>query len=129
MRKVAYSLVFALAFGILVMGAGKALADEPANVTGTWEITSQSQRGTMTQTLTIQQDGSSLKGSLTGRRGESPVEGTVNGNQVNFKVKRQGQNGEAMVMEYTGTIDGNSMTGKVHSERFGDRDFKAKRKQ
>jgi hypothetical protein len=127
MKKPAYSLALAFACALLVMGAGKALADGPANVAGTWEIASHSQRGNMTQTLTLQQDGGSITGTLKGRRGESPVEGSVSGNHLNFTVKHQNQDGATMVTEYTATIDGNSMTGKAHSDRFGDREFKAKR--
>ena len=128
MKRLMNSLVFALAFGILLIGAGKVMAaDEPAKVAGTWEMTSQGQNGPMTQTLTIHQDGGTIKGTLTGRRGEAPLEGTVTGNTVSFTVKRQTQSGETMVMEYTATVDGGSMKGKVHSERFGDRDFTAKR--
>lgn len=128
MKRLAYSLVLAFACGMLLMWVGKVMAaDEPAKVDGTWEMTSEGPNGTMTQTLTIHQDGGTIKGTLTGRRGEAPLEGTVTGNKVSFTVKRQTQNGETMVMEYTATVDGDSMKGKVHSERFGDRDFTAKR--
>jgi hypothetical protein len=113
---------------MLLMLAGNALAaDEPANVAGTWEMTSQGQNGPMTQTLTITQDGGTIKGTLTGRRGDAPLEGTVTGNKVSFTVKRQNQNGDTMVMEYAAKVEGDSLKGKVHSERFGDRDFTAKR--
>ena len=128
MKRVTYSLVLAFACGVLLMWTGKVLAaDEPANVAGKWEMSSEGPNGTMTQALTITQDGGTIKGTLTGRRGEAPLEGTVNGNKVSFTVKRQTQSGDTMVMEYTATADGDSMKGKVHSERFGDRDFTAKR--
>jgi hypothetical protein len=128
MKRLMNSLVFALACGMLLIGAVKVLAaDEPAKVAGTWEMTSQGQNGPMTSTLTIQQDGGTIKGTVTGRRGDAPLEGTVTGNKLSFTVKRQTPNGDTMVMEYTATVDGDSMTGKVHSERFGDRDFTAKR--
>jgi len=128
MKRIMNSLVLAFACGMLLMLAGSALAaDEPASVAGTWEMTSQGQNGPMTQTLTIQQDGGTIKGTLTGRRGDAPLEGTVTGNKVSFTVKRQNQNGDTMVMEYTATVEGDSLKGKVHSERFGDRDFTAKR--
>ena len=129
MKNVAYFLVIAFACGIWAGSATKAPAAESASIAGTWQIESQGQNGTMTQTLTLQQDGNSLKGTLSGRRGDSPVEGSINGNEVHFTVKRQGRDGGTMVIEYTATVDGNSMKGKVHSERFGDRDFKAKRSQ
>ena len=128
MKRLMNSLVFALAFGILLIGAGKVMAaDEPAKVAGTWEMTSQGQNGPMTQTLTITQDGGTIKGTVTGRRGDAPLEGTVTGNKVSFTVKRQTQDGDTMVIQYNATVDGDSLKGTVHSERFGDRDFTAKR--
>jgi len=127
MKRISYSMVFAFACGLLLMLAGSALAaDEPAKVAGTWEMSSEGPNGTMTQTLTIQQDGSTIKGTLSGRRGDAPFEGTVTGNKISFTVKRETPNG-TFVTEYTATVDGDSMTGKAHNERFGDRDFTAKR--
>ena len=128
MKKITYSLVLAFACGMLLILAGNNLvAADAANVAGSWELSSQGQNGPMTSTLTIQQDGGTIKGTLKGRRGDAPLEGTVTGNNVSFTVKRQDQNGKTMVMEYTATVDGDSLKGKVHSERFGDRDFTAKR--
>ena len=128
MKKITYSLVLAFACGMLLMLAGSALAaDEPAKVAGAWEMTSQGRNGPMTSTLTITQDGGTIKGTLKNQRGESALEGTVTGNKVSFTVKRTNQNGDTMVFEYNATVDGDSMTGKVHTEQFGDRDFSAKR--
>jgi len=113
---------------MLMMWAGAAqAADEPAKVDGKWEMSSEGPNGTMTQALVIQQDGGTIKGTITGRRGEAPLEGTVTGNKLKFSVKRQTQDGGTMVMEYSATADGDSMKGTVHSERFGDREFTAKR--
>jgi hypothetical protein len=128
MKRIAYSFVLVFACGMLLMLAGNALAaDEPAKVDGKWEMTSEGQNGPMTQTLMIQQDGGTIKGTLTGRRGEAPLQGTVTGNKLSFTVKRQTQSGDTMVIEYTATVDGDSLKGKAHSEQFGDRDFTAKR--
>jgi hypothetical protein len=120
--------LFALALvcGVLLIFGGRLMAaEEPAKVAGTWEMTSESPRGTRTQTLTIQQDGSTIKGTLKGQRGESPLEGSVTGNKISFTVKRETPNG-TFTLEYSGTIDGDSMKGKVHSERF-DGEWTAKR--
>ena len=128
MTRTMYSLGLAFACGVLLMGTSKIFAaDEPAKVAGTWEMTSESRSGPMTQTMTITQDGGSIKGTLTGRRGDAPLEGTVTGNKLSFTVKRETQSGDTLVMEYTGTVEGDSIKGKVHSERFGDREFTAKR--
>ena len=126
MKKITYSLALAFACGALLAWAGNVMAaDEPVKVAGTWEMTSQGRNGTMTQTLAIQQDGSTIKGTLTGRRGEAPLQGSVTGNKVSFTVKRDTPNG-AVTLEYSATVDGDSMKGKVHSEQF-DREFTAKR--
>ena len=127
MKRITYPLVLAFACGMLLMLAGHALAaDEPANVAGKWEMSSEGPNGTMTQTLTITQEGGTIKGTLTGRRGDTPFEGTVTGNKVSFTVKRETPNG-TFVTDYTATVDGDSMKGKMHNERFGDHDFTAKR--
>ena len=126
MKRKAYFLAFALAYGLLVALGSKAIAaDEPANVAGTWEMTSQGPRGTRTQTLTISQDGTTIKGAMKGQRGEAPLEGSVTGNNVSFSVKRDTPNG-TFTVEYTGTVEGDSMKGKSHSERF-DGEWSAKR--
>src|SRR5208282_5913508 len=116
MKRMMSFLVFTLAFGIVLIVAGKVMAaDEPAKVAGTWEMTSQGQNGPMTQTLTITQDGGTIKGTVTGRRGDAPLEGTVTGNKVSFTVKRQTQDGDTMVIQYNATVDGDSLKGTVHS--------------
>ena len=121
MKRYAYSFLFALGCGLFLMYAGKALAaDDAAKVGGTWEMTSEGRRGTMTSTVTIQQDGGTIKGTLKNERGESQFEGTVAGNKVSFTVKRETDNG-TFTIEYSGTVDGDSMQGTAHSERF---DFK-----
>jgi hypothetical protein len=128
MKRISYSLVLAFACGVVLMGTSKILAaDEPAKVAGTWEMTSEDRNGPMTQTLKITQDGGSIKGTLTGRHGDVPLEGTVTGNNLSFTVKRQTQGGQTLVMEYTGTVEGDSIKGKVQNERFGERAFTAKR--
>ena len=128
MKRTTYALVLAFACAVLLTWTNQVLAaDEPAKVAGAWEVTSEGRSGPMTQTMTVTQDGGSIKGTITGRRGDAPLEGTVTGNKLSFTVKRQTQNGDTLVMEYSGTVDGDSIKGTVHSERFGDRDFTAKR--
>ncbi len=126
MKRNAYLVALAFACGLLLTYGGRiAAADEPAKVAGTWEMSSEGPRGTFTQTLKIEQDGSTIKGTLTGRRGESPLEGSVTDNKISFTVKRDTPGG-TFTMEYAGTVDGDSMKGTVHSERF-DGEWTAKR--
>lgn len=111
--------VFALAFALV------AAAQEPAKVAGSWELSMEGPQGTMTQNMTLEEDGKTIKGTIKGRRGESPLEGTVDGNKVTFTVKRETPNG-TMTTEYNATVDGDNMKGTV---KFGQRDveFTAKR--
>ena len=126
MKNKIHILAFALACGLLLPLGSKVMpADEPAKVAGTWEMTVEGPNGTRTQTLSIQQDGSTIKGTITGRRGESPFEGSISGNKLSFSAKRETPNG-TFTVEYTGTVDGDSIKGKSHSERF-DSEWTAKR--
>ena len=126
MKRKTCFIVVALALGWLMVSAAMALAaEEAANVAGNWEMSIETPRGTFTQTLKLEQDGNTLKGTLTGRRGESPVEGSVTGNKVSFTVKRETPNG-TFTIQYAGTVDGDSMKGTSHSERF-DGEWTAKR--
>jgi hypothetical protein len=112
--------------GLLLAAGLVVAADTPAaKVAGAWELTSEGRQGPTTQTLTFEQDGEKLKGTMKGQRGEAPVEGTIKGKDIKFSVKRSGPQGE-MVIEYSGTVDGDSMKGTVQSP-MGSRDWTAKR--
>ena len=125
MKRTSFLLVLLLACGLLMLGRTIVAQETPANVAGTWQMTSEGRNGPMTQTLTIQQDAATIKGTLSGPRGDAPFEGTVAGNKISFTIKRETPNG-TFTMEYSATVDGDSMTGTIHSERF-DRKFTAKR--
>ena len=126
MKRMPCLLALFIALGVLPMWTVRAIgADEAVKAAGTWEMTSESPRGPRTQTVTIQQDGATINGILEGRRGAAPVEGSVTGNKISFTVKRETPNG-TFTLEYTGTIDGDSMKGNVHSEMF-DAEWTAKR--
>ncbi len=83
--------------------AAAALSAAPVaaqNLTGTWELSQETQRGARTSTLALAQDGSGLTGTLTltlgGRRGGggggggamevSVDDGMVDGNSFSFSV-------------------------------------------
>jgi hypothetical protein len=111
MRRKLLSLAGACA---LIAAMGLAVkAQEPANVAGTWQMTMEGRQGQMTQTLTIEQDGGAIKGTVKGERGpEANLEGTVDGNKISFTVKRQTPRGE-MTTAYTGTVDGDTIKGTM----------------
>lgn len=102
----------------LIAFAGVSTAGaQSANVTGTWKLTVETQAGTGNPTVTLKQEGEELTGNYKGRLGEAPLKGTVKGNEIKFSFKVSGQGGE-MQIEYAGTVDGDTMKGKV---KLGDR--------
>jgi len=113
--------VFALALALA------AAAQDNAKVDGNWDLSINGPNGNFTQSLTIQQDGAKIKGTMKGRRGDSPLEGTVDGAKIHFTITRDTPRGSRTI-EYTGTVSGDTMKGTV---QFGDnqREWTAKRSQ
>ena len=112
-------LCFAIA-GIVGVAAA-----QNANVAGTWTLSmnfgggggqggggARMGRGGP-QTLTFTQDGEKLSGTMHTGRGDSPITGTISGNNITFSVTRQTQNGEVKT-DYTGTVSGDTMKGTVN---------------
>jgi hypothetical protein len=60
-------------------------------------------------------------------RGESPIEGTVDGNKISFTIERETPNGK-MTMTYSATVDGDSMKGTVKI-RDNEREWTAKKQK
>jgi hypothetical protein len=118
-----YSFAFSiLTVAVLLASSGAVRAQDspqpppsdtkPANVGGTWSLSFETPNGTMTQTLTLTQDGTSLSGTIGGDRGTSDVKGSVSGNSVNFSATRKGQRG-TFTMNYAGTADGDTIKGTI----------------
>ena len=107
------------------------------NLAGVWEITRETGRGTIVQTLTLAVEGSTVTGTLEfnfggggGGGGGGPQsfpvsDGTVNGNQFSFTVTLSFQ-GNSFEQMYSGTIDGETLMGTIRGGR-GDQPFTAKR--
>ena len=96
------------------------------NVTGTWTMQVETQAGSGTPTFTLKQEGTTVTGHYKGQLGEAPVMGTVKGNEVtlNYKVSAQGAD---LSVTYTGTVEGDTIKGKVSLGELGDGTFTGKR--
>jgi len=105
--------------------AGAALAAD-ANVAGEWDFTVETQAGTGTPHFSLKQDGSNVTGTYKGQLGEAPVTGSVKGNEltINFKVNAQGQD---LAITYTGTVEGDTIKGKVALGELGEGTFTGKK--
>ena len=102
-------------FGVvLILLSALALEAGAADVSGEWEMTTVSQRGERTSTITIVQDGEKITVTMPGRRGGDPMtaEGTLNGDQIEWTITRETPRGE-MTITYKGTVSGDSMSGTM----------------
>ncbi|MEO8350912.1 MAG: hypothetical protein ABI680_04220 [Chthoniobacteraceae bacterium] len=133
LTKMAFCAVLALG-GITTATA----EDQAPSATGTWTWTTPGRNGGAERktTLTLTQDGEKVTGKLSspGRDGtarETEIsEGTVKGADVAFKVTRE-FNGNKMVLNYSGKLTADAITGKIESkDRDGNdrsRDWTAKK--
>jgi hypothetical protein len=96
------------------------------DVSGVWELTSETPRGTVSRKLTLKQDGDSLTGNLESPMGTVPIQnGSVKGNEIRFTVVRT-RGERSLETVYTGTVDGDTARGTLESRR-GDVEWTAKR--
>jgi len=109
MKKSLILLLALVTTGILVLAAA-------VNVTGTWTMTAETQRGPRTQEITFKQDGEKLTVTMmvAGRGGAEPTEikgeGTVKGNDIEFKITRTTPNGEFTTTYKGKIVDDKNMT-------------------
>ncbi len=112
-------LALAAAALLLAAAAPAALAQaEPANVAGSWQVSMQGQSAAVSQTLSIQQKGGAITGTIRARQGiAAQIRGTVTGKNIAFTVKRQTPGGE-VTQQFAGTVNVNSIAGTVTQGQF-----------
>src|SRR5262245_51034134 len=97
-----------------------------ANVTGTWNLSVTTERGTRESSMTLTQKGSDVTGTYKGQRGELPVTGTVKGNDLNLSYKIDMQ-GNQLEVKYIGKVEGDSINGTVNLGQMGQGKFTGKK--
>jgi hypothetical protein len=122
MKKIRNILLAPLFAALALLASTAAFAD----ASGTWLMSVETQAGTGNPTFTLVQKGDQLSGTYKGQLGEAPVTGTVKGNDITitYKINAQGQDLEVV---YTGTLDGDKVSGKVKLGSFGDGTFTGKK--
>ncbi len=99
---------------------------QESNIAGKWETTRETPQGTMTSTFTFVVDGNKLTGTVGSRMGDTEIsEGSVDGNKISFKVVMS-RGDRTIEMVYTGTVEGDTITGTMETPR-GERPWTAKR--
>jgi len=115
--------LFAAAVTLL---AAVAVYAADADITGTWNLSVTTQRGTRDSSMVLTQSGSDLKGTYKGQRGELPVTGSIKGGDFNLTYKLEVQ-GNAIEVKYVGTVEGDSMKGSVDLGAMGQGQFTGKK--
>jgi hypothetical protein len=124
MRSMRFQLAAALVvvFGASLLVAGQAKMD----VTGKWAFNVETSAGAGTPSMTFKQDGEKLTGHYTGTFGEADLTGTVKGQDITFAFSVDAQ-GTQITETYTGTVEKDSMKGKLVIAGLGEGTFTAKR--
>jgi len=127
------------AFFTLLCLAGATQLQGQVNVTGTWELSWETQRGATTSTFTFAQEGATFTGTAQMTMGGPPgggggggtreveiTDGKVEGNTVTFSMPmRRGD--QTMSFTFTGTVTGDTMEGTMTTPR-GETPFKGVKK-
>jgi hypothetical protein len=101
---------------------------EKVDVTGAWAFTIETANGSGTPSVTFKQDGEKLTGHYSSQvLGERDFTGTVKGNKIDFVVEAEIQ-GQAVKVTYSGTVEKDTMKGKVVLGELGEGTFTGKRK-
>ena len=89
---------------------------------GTWNTTMNTPMGAQNGTMTLSTDGGTLTGTLKSPQGEIELnDGTVDGDDLTWKADITSP--MAMTLEFSATVDGDSMSGNVKLGAFGDATF------
>jgi len=99
------------------------------DVSGDWELTTESPRGERTSNIHFEQDGENLTVTMEGRRGgETTGKGTIKEDKIEWTITRSTR-GSEFTITYTGTVEGDTMSGEIQMGERGSRPWKAKRKE
>ena len=97
-----------------------------ATLTGEWAMSFTTPRGRSEYTLYLTQEGPRLNGHLTSEYGETPVKGTVNGEEVKLAWSIM-ENGKTLDISVTATAKGDAINGTIKLGTVGEGPFTAER--
>ena len=90
-----------------------AAQDKPADVAGAWALEIDTPNGKGTPSVTFKQDGEKLSGTYSSPViGEHQLTGTIKGNAITFGFEVAFE-GNKLAVKYSGTVEKDTMKGKV----------------
>jgi len=88
---------------------------------GIWNVTMNTPMGAQTGTLTLKSNGGTLEGELNGAQGSASIEdGKVDGNALSWSVTAEQL---AMKINFSATVDGDTISGEAELGTFGKATF------
>jgi hypothetical protein len=84
----------------------------PADATGTWNASFNTQNGVIPATLTLKKNGDKIVGTIASQEGSSDLEAEVKGKALTVWFNYNA-NGQPIPVEMSGTIDGDSAKGTM----------------
>jgi L-seryl-tRNA(Ser) seleniumtransferase len=99
---------------------------EPVSIAGQWQAELRFLRGSAVHTLVFEQHGDALLGTHQGEFVLGDLSGKVAANQVQFRSSQKIQ-GQRLSYEFTGTVDGDTIAGKVNLGEYGEASWSAQR--
>jgi hypothetical protein len=101
---------------------------QPATVAGQWEAHLEFGRGSATHTIVLEQNGPKLAGTHHGEYFSGDLAGTVAANTVRFRSMHR-VHGTQLSYDFTGSVEGDRITGTVNMGEYGTTAFTAQRHQ
>lgn len=93
---------------LLVLLSTYTVSAQVVDVSGKWNMTVETSAGSGTPVFVLKQTGETVTGTYTGQLGEAVVTGTLKEKEIKLEFKAGDYN-----VYYTGTVEGNTMKGKV----------------
>ena len=122
--RIAATLVAAIGMGLTVV------AQTPADVAGTWELTGQTDgAGEFTSTVMLEQNGTELTGHYSSEAvGEADLKGSVTGKEFTWVVSAD-LGGQSLELTYTCTLqDDGTISGQLDLGGYGGGTFTGKKR-
>jgi hypothetical protein len=99
---------------------------EPVSIAGQWQAELRFLRGSAIHHLMFEQHGDALLGTHEGEFVQGDLSGKVTANQVQFHSSQRIQ-GQRLSYTFTGTVEGDTMAGKVNLGEYGEASWTAQR--
>jgi hypothetical protein len=108
------------------LDARRFIGENNMAVDGKWEIVINSPLGAQKAALEVATNGNTLTGTQTAQQGSGPLEnGKVDGNNVSWSAKITTP--LPLTLDFTGTVDGDKLSGSVKAGSFGSFPFTGNR--